>query len=164
MKNCIPEINAQRSLLNRIFDEDLPQLKEIFEDIETRRFLPEIYELLDSDDGFHVFVLIFDLYARNNGGYLWGIKYDDKLVGFVAIMDLLEIPTIFYAMHPSYRLCGLMKDALHSVINYLREYYDIKTIVTDVYKQNSISITILNKLGFGVYKEDEEKVYMFKML
>ena len=41
--NPFPEINARHSVLTRISENALGILKEIFEDIETRRYLPELY-------------------------------------------------------------------------------------------------------------------------
>ena len=162
--NSFPEINARHSVLTRISEDALGILKEIFEDVETRRFLSELYELLDSSNGIQKFVSTFDLYTQNDEGYLWGIKHYDELVAFVAVMDLLDIPVLFYATHPNHRSKGYMKDALCGVIDYLSYKRTIRTISTDVYKENSISIALLQQLGFCVCKEDDKKVYMSKVL
>ena len=161
--NPFPEINARHSVLTRISEDALGILKEIFEDVETRRFLSEIYELLDTPDGLQNFVATFDFYTQNDEGYLWGIKHSDELVGFVSVMDLSDIPTLFYATHPNHRSKGYMKDALNAVLDYLSSKA-IRTISTDVYKENIISITLLQQLGFCVCKEDDKKVYMSKAL
>lgn len=162
--NPFPEINARHSVLTRISEDALGLLKEIFDDADTRRFLPELYELLDSSNGIQKFVSTFDLYTQNDEGYLWGIKHYDELVAFVAVMDLLDIPVLFYATHPNHRSKGYMKDALCGVIDYLSYKRTIRTISTDVYKENSISIALLQQLGFCVCKEDDKKVYMSKVL
>jgi RimJ/RimL family protein N-acetyltransferase len=158
-----PGINARHSVLTRISEDVLGILKEIFEDVETRRFLPELYELLDSSNGIQKFVSTFDLYTQNDEGYLWGVKHCDELVAFVAVMDLSDIPVLFYATHPNHRSRGYMKDALQSVLGYLSKKV-VRTISTDVYKENSISIALLQQLGFCVCKEDDKKVYMSKVL
>lgn len=162
--NPFPEINARHSVLTRISEDALGLLKEIFDDADTRRFLPELYELLDSSNGIQKFVSTFDLYTQNDEGYLWGIKHYDELVAFVAVMDLSDIPVLFYATHPNHRSKGYMKDALCGVIDYLSYKRTIRTISTDVYKENSISIALLQQLGFCVCKEDDKKVYMSKVL
>lgn len=162
--NPFPEINARHSVLTRISEDALGILKEIFEDVETRRFLSELYELLDSSNGSQKFVSTFDLYTQNDEGYLWGVKHCDELVAFVAVMDLSDIPVLFYATHPNHRSRGYMKDALQSVLGYLSNQKAVRTISTDVYKENSISIALLQQLGFCVCKEDEKKVYMSKVL
>ena len=162
--NPFPEIYARHSVLTRISEDALGILKEIFEDVETRRFLPELYELLDSPNGLQNFVTIFDYYTQNDEGYLWGIKHSDEFVGFIAVMDLSDAPALFYATHPNHRSKGYMKDALCGVIDYLSYKRTIRTISTDVYKENSISIALLQQLGFCVCKEDDKKAYMSKAL
>ena len=162
--NPFPGINARHSVLTRISEDVLGILKEIFEDADTRRFLPELYELLDSSNGIQKFVSTFDLYTQNEEGYLWGVKHCDELVAFVAVMDLSDIPVLFYATHPNHRSKGYMKDALCGVIDYLSYKRTIRTISTDVYKENSISIALLQQLGFCVCKEDDKKAYMSKAL
>ena len=162
--NPFPEINARHSVLTRISEDALGILKEIFEDVETRRFLPELYELLDSSNGIQKFVSTFDLYTQNDEGYLWGVKHCDELVAFVAVMDLSDIPALFYATHPNHRSRGYMKDALQNVLGYLSNQKAVRTISTDVYKGNNISINILQQLGFCVCREDDKKVYMSKTL
>ena len=162
--NPFPEINARHSVLTRISEDALGILKEIFEDVETRRFLSELYELLDSSNGIQKFVSTFDLYSQNDEGYLWGIKHSDEFVGFIAVMDLSDAPALFYATHPNHRSKGYMKDALCGVIDYLSYKRTIRTISTDVYKENSISIALLQQLGFCICREDDKKVYMSKVL
>ena len=162
--NTFPEINSRHSVLTRISEDALDILKEIFEDVEIRRFLPELYGLLDSSNGIQKFVSTFDLYTQNDEGYLWGVKHSDELVAFVAVMDLSDIPVLFYATHPNHRSRGYMKDALQSVLGYLSNQKAVRTISTDVYKGNNISINILQQLGFCVCREDDKKVYMSKVL
>ena len=162
--NPFPEINARHSVLTRISEDALGILKEIFDDADTRRFLPELYELLDSSNGIQKFVSTFDLYTQNDEGYLWGIKHSDEFVGFIAVMDLSDIPVLFYATHPNHRSRGYMKDALQSVLGHLSNQKAVRTISTDVYKENNISINILQQLGFCVCREDDKKVYLSKVL
>ena len=162
--NPFPEINARHSVLTRISEDALSILKEIFDDADTRRFLPELYELLDSSNGIQKFVSTFDLYTQNDEGYLWGIKHSDEFVGFIAVMDLSDDPAIFYATHPNHRSRGYMKDALQSVLGHLSNQKAVRTISTDVYKENNISINILRQLGFCVCREDDKKVYLSKVL
>lgn len=162
--NPFPEIYARHSVLTRISESELDILKEIFDDADTRRFLPELYELLDYPDGLQNFIATFVYYSQNDEGYLWGIKHYDELVAFVAVMDLSAIPVLFYATQPNHRSHGYMKDALQSVLGYLSNQKAVRTISTDVYKENSISIALLQQLGFCVCKEDDKKVYMSKVL
>lgn len=162
--NPFPEIYARHSVLTRISESELDILKEIFDDADTRRFLPELYELLDYPDGLQNFIATFVYYSQNDEGYLWGIKHSDEFVGFIAVMDLSDAPALFYATHPNHRSKGYMKDALQSVLGYLSNQKAVRTISTDVYKGNNISINILQQLGFCVCREDDKKVYMSKVL
>ena len=162
--NPFPEINTRHCALARISESELDILKEIFDDADTRRFLPELYELLDSPDGLQNFIATFVYYSQNDDGYLWGIKHSDEFVGFIAVMDISDDPALFYATHPNHRFRGYMKDALQSVLGYLSNQKAVRTISTDVYKGNNISINILQQLGFCVCREDDKKVYMSKVL
>lgn len=164
MMNSMPDISTRYSLLTRLSEDDMCIFKEILDDARTRRFIPELYELLDAPNGLQEFVTIFEQYAQSGEGYLWGIKNNKELVGFVAVMDLSDTPILFYAMHPNHRSCGYMKDALHSVIEYLCNHIAIRTVSTEVYKENSISATLLQQLGFCVCSEDDDKVYLSKVL
>lgn len=161
--NSFPEIMTRHSVLTRISEDELGILKEIFDDADTRRFLPELYELIDSPDGLQNFVTTFDNYTQNDEGYLWGVKHSDEFVGFIAVMDLSDSPALFYATHPNHRSKGYMKEALCAILEYLSSKA-IRTISTDVYKENNISINILQQLGFCVCKEDDKKAYMSKAL
>ena len=68
--NPFPEINTRYSVLTRISEDKLGILKELFDDADTRRFLPELYELLDSPDGLQNFIATFVYYSQNDEGYL----------------------------------------------------------------------------------------------
>ena len=140
--NPFPEINTRHSALARISESELDILKEIFDDADTRRFLPELYDLLDYPDGLQNFIATFVYYSQNDEGYLWGIKHSAEFVGFIAVMDLSDDPALFYATHPNHRFRGYMKDALQSVLGYLSNQKAVRTISTDVYKGNNISINI----------------------
>ena len=161
--NFTPDIRTKYSLLTHISADDMSKLKEVFDDAETRRFLPELYELLDSNGGLWKFTSSFEQYAQECEGYLWGIKYNNELVGFVAIMDISDNPALFYAMHPTYRLQGYMKDAVSVIMDYLGKSKLCCKVSTDVYKNNNASIHILKQLGFSGYKEDDDKLYLSKL-
>ena len=160
--NHFPEIITRCSVLIRISEDALDILKEIFDDAETRRFLPELYELIDSPDGLRKLVATFGSYVQNEEGYLWGVKQNGEMVGFVAVMDLSDVPVLFYATHPNHRSKGYMKNALCRVFDYLNCKKAIRTISTNVYKENYVSINLLQQLGFCVCKEDDKKVYLSK--
>mgnify|MGYP003291262569 CR=1 FL=1 len=149
-----PVIRTERFLLKQITKDNATVLNGVFEDDKTRKYLLEVYSLIDLDDGILYFISTFDTYTKKGEGYLWGIYCNnDKLIGFVAVMDLSNSPTLFYAMHPIYRLQGYMKCAIYAVIDYLGKS-----------KKNNISIHILKQLGFSAYREGDDKVYFSKVL
>lgn len=160
-----PVIRTERFLLKQILKDNASVLNGVFEDGKTRKYLPELYSLIDWEDGILYFISTFDTYTKKGEGYLWGIYCNnDNLLGFVAVMDLSNSPTLFYAMHPTFRLQGYMKGAIYSVIDYLRKSKLCHKVLTDVYKENNISLHILKQLGFSAYREDDDKVYLSKVL
>ena len=78
--NITPNISTKYSLLTRISEDDMNILQEIFDDVETRRFIPELYELLNFPDGLRKFIATFVYYSQNDEGYLQGVKHGDELV------------------------------------------------------------------------------------
>ena len=157
--NTIPEIITRHSVLTCVSENDLCLLKEIFDDADTRRFLPELYELLDSHDGLQNFVATFDTYTQNGEGYLWGIKHRGLLIGFVAIMDFSCSPTLFYAMHRNYRSQGYMKESIREIILYLHKTKKCSYIQTEVYETNISSISLLKSIGFVKTDKRNNKIY-----
>ena len=73
--SVIPNVSTKYSSLTRVSEDDMSMLREVFEDVETRRFLPELYELLDTPAGLQKFASTFELYAQSGEGYLWGIRH-----------------------------------------------------------------------------------------
>ena len=101
--NTFPEITTQRCVLRQITNEDIPALRQIIDDKQFMRFLPELYETLKTNDGLKRFFHIFDIYVRNDDGVLWGLSVSGTLIGFIAIIDVSYDPVLFYAVHPQYR-------------------------------------------------------------
>ena len=158
--NEVPEIMTPRCVLASISEEDYSALSEIFNDVQTRKFLPEIYEMIDGADGVLRFVTAFEHYLSIDQGILWGVFASGQLVGLVAIMDMLDNPSIFYAMHHSYRSRGYMKEALACVVDFIKSNHPCSVISTEVYKSNESSLHLLTKLGFVIDREDGDKIYM----
>lgn len=47
----IHELKTNRCILREIHEVDIPRIKEIFDDDDTQRFLPDLYELVKTDYG-----------------------------------------------------------------------------------------------------------------
>lgn len=157
-----PDILTARCVLNRVTSNDLLALREIFDDVETKRFLPELYALVETDEGLLSFISAFDSYSNNQNGYLWGIRFDGRLVGFIAIMDIPDSPTLFYAMHPNFRLKGIMKECLDAIVRFVAKKISCSFIQSEVFEDNIVSINLLRQLNFKIDKVDH-KIHLLKV-
>jgi RimJ/RimL family protein N-acetyltransferase len=160
----IARLNTARCVLSRIEADDMQRLTEIFADFQTRAFLPELCEMLDSTKGVAEMVASFHTLSCNGEGILWGVRCGAELIGFVAVMDISDRPILLYAMHPDYRMRGLMKESVAAVLDYVARVGIVKTIHTEVYKDNCASVKMLCILDFVVTEEDNEKVHLSKDL
>lgn len=155
-----PKIKTYRCILNCISNADIPILQEIFDDEATKYYLRELNELVFSKDGIRRFLDSFICYVNRNEGILWGIYLNSKLVGFIAIMDMPDNPTLFYAMHPDYRLQGIMKECIIEVTNFISKQIYCNFLQTEVYKDNDISINILQSADFKIIDFNDNKVFL----
>lgn len=155
-----PELETSRCKLYTVGEDDLPALMAIFSDDETQKFLPELCDVAKTGDEIRQIIKSFRTYLKNGEGVLWGIRYDDVLVGFVAIMDIPENPTIFYAMASQYRGKGIMTECVTDVVGWFRQTHPSLPLLSEVYKENVASVKVLEKNGFCQCKEDEIKVYL----
>lgn len=157
--NEVPVLQTVRCTLTAVTPADIPVLREILDDVDTRRFLPELCQEFQTAESLQQLVNTFDHYLHQNEGFLWGIKKDDTLIGFIGIMDIPDNPTLFYATHPAYRNYGYMKEDIAVVMHYVAEEKACCRLETEVYHNNVISQKILKDLGFQQSKKNECKDY-----
>lgn len=138
-----PLLHTNRCSLSQITDADVAVLWEIFNDNLFLRFLPELSEVFVSQESLKTFIGSFDNYFDDGSGILWGIRLSDKLVGFIAIMDIPDHATLFYAMHPAYRNIRIMSEAIDEVVNFWTICYPLTILNTEVYQENHASLAIL---------------------
>ena len=138
-----PLLHTNRCSLSQITDADVAVLWEIFNDNLFSKFLPELSEVFVSQESLKTFIGTFNNYFEDGSGILWGIRWNDKLAGFIAIMDISDHATLFYAMHPEYRNIRIMSDAIDEVINFWTLNYSQIPLNTEVYRANSASLAIL---------------------
>lgn len=160
MMNAFVELSTPRCILRRLEINDVPVLKEVFDDPLTQRFLPELNELCSSEEGIVRMLDSFDIYTLSDEGFLWGITIGDVLAGFIAVMDLTDNPTVFYAVHPSFRSRGYMKECVRELILYLCETGRCSFVQTDVYEGNVASISLLMSSGFVVTDKIDNKIIL----
>lgn len=156
----VPELKTQRCVLNGIREEDFSTMHQIFDDQLFRQYLPELYELVVTQGGLQQMMSSFTSYLSRDEGILWGIRVDNNLAGFIAVMDLSDNPTIFYAMHPEYRLKGYMKECIATIVNYLLVNGVCDYLQTEVYENNHLSINILSRNHFTVVAHKEQKIFL----
>ena len=148
--------------LSPINQDDEAALIPIMADEETRRFLPLLCNLFDEINGASILIHSFEKYLDDRRGFLLGIRHDHDLLGFIAVMDIPQCPSIFYAMHPKYRRKGIMKACVKEVLDYLILDNMCSFVQTYVYPENTASISILSDLGFVISErnaEDDTNVY-----
>ena len=145
--NTVPELHTLRCVLKEITQADIPVLRQIVDDELFQSFLPELYSLVKTPEGLQQFLYSFDTYLTKNEGFLWGIRKDETLIGFVAIMDLSYEPVLFYAIHPVYRNMGYAKEVVAEVVAHYKTISK-NPLHTEVLKENIASHVILYSCGF----------------
>ena len=156
----VPTLHTDRCTLSAVTQSDIPVLRQILDDTETQRFLPELCEEFQTIESLQKFVTSFDNYLAQDEGILWGIRKDDTLIGFIAIMDIMTNPTLFYAMHPKHRNNGYMKECLARLMGFMHEVHLCDELQTEVYCDNVVSQNILFDLGFHIKMRDKEKILL----
>lgn len=158
--NTFPVLHTHRCVLREIVQDELPALRQIVDDELFQRFLPELHEMIKTEEGLLLFVSHFEVYAQNGDGTLWGIEAENVLVGFVAIMDVSYAPVLFYAMHPRYRNQGYGNEAVSEVVRYFKVVFPDLTLHTEVYDDNMVSLSILQSCGFKSFGHENRKVLL----
>lgn len=160
----VPILHTDRCTLSAITQSDISVLCQILDDAETQRFLPELCDEFQTEESLRQFISSFEKYLLQNEGILWGIRKDNTLIGFIAIMDIITNPTLFYAMHPKHRNNGYMKECLVKVVDYVQEVNHCDRLQTEVYNENVASGKLLTDIGFQKYNDDEQKEYYGKAI
>lgn len=143
--------------LSPINQADEAALIPIMADEETRRFLPQLRNLFDEINGASILIHSFEQYQKDGTGFLLGIRRDYDLLGFIAIMDIPQCPSIFYALHPKYRGKGIMKECVKEVLEYLSINKMCSYVQTYVSTENERSQNLLFKLGFERTEKSQEE-------
>ena len=91
----------------------------------------------------------FKKYKNQGDGFLWGIRLNNALIGFVGVMDLEYKPSVFYAMHPKFRHKGYMQESVLAIMNYLFSDKFCYQLETEVKYDNLSSRKLLEKVGFA---------------
>lgn len=157
-----PVLQSPCCVLNRITEEDIPVMRQIFDDGLTKKYLSELWTLVETDDGIKQMLSSFKILMKQNEGLIWGVRLNGDLIAFVAFMDLSCNPTVIYAMHPAYRFKGYMKECVALSVQYILDSGMCSYMQTEVHNDNIASVKLLQSIGFDVVSKDELKTYLQK--
>ena len=158
----LPVLNSPRCVLNRITEEDIPVMRQIFNDRLTRKYLSELWTLVKTDEGIKQMLSSFYTLMVQDEGMIWGVRLNGDMIGFIAFMDLSFNPTVIYAMHPAYRFKGYMKECVALSVQYILDSGMCSYMQTEVHNDNTASVRLLQSIGFDVVSKDELKTYLQK--
>lgn len=158
----LPVLKSTRCVLNRITEEDIPVMRQIFNDRLTRKHLSELLTLVKTDEGIMQMISSFYTLMEQDEGVIWGVQLNGAIIGFVAFMDLSFNPTVIYAMHPTYRSRGYMKECVALSVQYILDSGMCSYMQTEVHNDNTASVRLLQSIGFDVVSKDKLKTYLRK--
>lgn len=158
----LPVLKSTRCVLNRMTEEDIPVMREIFDDEQTRKNLSELWTLVETNEGVKHVLSSFNILMKQNEGFIWGVRHNGNLIAFVAFMDLSCNPTVIYAMHPAYRSKGYMKECVALSVQYILDSGMCSYMQTEVHNDNIASVGLLQLIGFDVVSKDKQKTYLRK--
>ena len=156
----VPILQSEHCTLNEIGENDIAAMRTIISDADTQRYLPDLCDIAQTNDGIKQIQKSFRTYLSKNEGILWGIRKHDTLIGFVATMDLSTNPTIFFAMHPKYRNQGYMQESVRLATQYICDAKLTNELHTEVDVNNIASQKVLERCGYKV-KEEQSLRYLY---
>ena len=67
-------------------------------------------------------------------------------------------------MHPAYRSQGIMKECILETVSFILKNLSCDFIQSEVYKDNVISIKLLQSANFEIIGSDKNKVFLKRMI
>lgn len=164
-KPSVPTLQSDYCTLNEIGENDIAAMRTIFSDADTQRYLPDLCDIAQTNEGIKQILKSFRTYLSKNEGILWGIRKHDTLIGFVATMDLSTNPTIFFAMHPKYRNQGYMQESVRLATQYICDTKLTNELHTEVDVNNIASRKVLERCGYSTYDvvNNNSETYMYQI-
>ena len=159
-KPSVPTLHSEHCTLNEIEENDISALRTIFLDADTRRYLPDLCDIAQTNDGIKQILKSFRTYLSKNKGILWGIRQKTYLIGFIGIIGIPDYPSLFYAMHPNHRGKGIMTECVAEAVEWFHTIHPTLSLHTEVYKGNIPSIQLLQRNNFTQFNENEQKIFL----
>jgi RimJ/RimL family protein N-acetyltransferase len=136
---------------------DAQQLMRILHDDDVKKFLPEFFEIASTHQDILNLIDSYSILTSRREAYWWVILKGDEVIGFISVIDIPALPTVFYAIEKSYRRNGYVFECLMSIISFLDNHASVTTLFSEVYKENHPSINILLSSGFKITEETSDK-------
>lgn len=159
-KPSVPTLQSEHCTLNEIERNDIAALRTIFSDAYTQRYLPDLCDIAQTDDGIQQILKSFHTYLSKNKGILWGIRQKTYLIGFIGIIGIPDYPSLFYAMHPNHRGKGIMTECVAEAVEWFHTIHPTLSLHTEVYKGNIPSIQLLQRNNFTQFNKNEQKIFL----
>lgn len=145
-----PYLQTARCYLVETSLDDAEALFETVNTVECQKNMPEFYSAFHHKEGITHFIQVFSDYWRLGSGMLWSIKTPSNIVGFVGIMDIPDMATLFYATHPAHRNKGYMKESVICCLEYFSKQYTGISVHSVVFDDNIPSLEILSNTAVKI--------------
>lgn len=162
--NTIPTLKSLNCELSMVKESDMNQLYRIMRDEDIKRFLPDFYEIIKKKEDFKSVMNSFAILWDKCDAILWGIYAKEMLIGFIGLLDISLLPTIFYAINKDFRGNGFAKEAVGSVIAYLAKSGITDWLQSEVLDENVASLTVLKNNGFIESDRLENKIILERQI
>ena len=145
-----PDLKTDRCHLVQTTLDDAEAILETVNTLECQMNMPEFYSAFHHKERITHFIQVFSNYWRLGSGMLWSIKTPSGIAGFVGVMDIPDMATLFYATHPAYRNKGYMKECVMCCLEYFSKQYAEISIHSVVFDDNIPSLKILSNTAVKI--------------
>jgi [ribosomal protein S5]-alanine N-acetyltransferase len=160
-----PELITERLLLRQLNTADTPEIFFLRSDKNVLKYIEK--EPSKSLDEAKTFIKTINQSIKEGETILWGIALRNNpgvVIGSICFWRLQKEhyrAEIGYALHPEYWRKGIMKEAIHKVLDYGFNKMKLHSVEAKINPENEGSAAILEATGFireAYFKED----YCFK--
>lgn len=155
---------TERLFIRKLEESDSEVMFEIYSDKEAMKFR--------SNKPFENINEAKEMIKHTENEFELGLKFryaiikksTNELIGTILYFSEYpnsEICTIGYSLGKKYWKKGYALETLNSFINHLKSL-NFKELQAKVFKMNTDSITLLNKTGFELIEDNNEKLFTFK--
>lgn len=156
-----PELETERLILRRLKLEDVAEIFFLRSDESVLKFIGK--EPAKTIREAEEFIEKIDTGINSNHTIMWGIalkENSEKLIGTICLWNMQmenDRSEIGFVLHPDHWRKGIMKDAIHKIIDYGFTSMNLHSIEGRIHPENIGSASVLESTGFvkeGYLKED----------